>query len=98
MFSSSANSNAVFQRVNKIKETVRSVNAEQCHGPHNKYDLSMTALKEVFSKQLLSCGLWTPSSMDFVWDVWMPEYRVHKYLKIVFKEELLIFPDDLHRM
>lgn len=50
MFSCSANSNAVFQGINKTKETVRSVNAEPCHGLHSKSDLSMTALKEVFSK------------------------------------------------
>jgi hypothetical protein len=50
MFRRSANSNAVFQGINKIKETVSSVNATPCHGSHSKSDLSMTALKEVFSK------------------------------------------------
>jgi hypothetical protein len=71
MFSCSPNSDAVFQGIDKIKETVRSVNAEPCHGPHSKYDLSMTALKEAYSKWLLSCGLWTPSSMDLVWDCYL---------------------------
>ena len=49
---------------------------------------------------VVDCGLLAPwiLSGTIIICVWMLKYRVHKYLKIVFKEKLLIFSDYLHHI